>query len=1011
MKAKLLDAHFHAARAGVVIVTALLLSVPTAADGQVQFRNSQQSSLLDELATGGPMRAAGDLTGMKAGAPAAESSGGLSFDEVFSYDLVDYVCENHLAVADFNRDGLQDVVLVVTRPQLGARQARAILLQNAGNWTFHPTVIGIYPDGYGYAAAAADYNQDGFTDLLIREQHATHVLVNDGTGSFREASSFQPGYYSLAVVDVNGDGLPDVASGTQTGKGGRIDLFENLTGDSFSRAWASQLYGTGNDAIETLLVANLNDDGVPDLLGREIYSGLLVSLLGVRDSFGFQEQEVLRLGGRTFALAAGDIDRDGVTDAAVCVGWGQVQVFQNQGDGTFVKHWESPPLGDASFNLALQDFDGDGLDDVFVGTFDGALRIYRNSRPTNFQLAWNSSVPGDGFTGSAADLDGDGYPELIVGERYRIRILKNRSMNHPPKADASATQETVIAPQGHQAMAILDGSRTFDPDGNALSYLWLADGQILGQGKVFTNLLALGTHDIVLQVDDGRETNTHAIRITVTTPCDAIQHLATAIHGEARFWSYRPALLMSLRMACSFLNTGRSAEAGDQLQRFQNKVRFILGARAPDLATEWIQAAQYIRDALHSAIEFSLPTYVIIEGDPSFAVTVNRLGDLSSTVTVRYRTVQGTARAGLDYVAQRGTLVFPPLVASQTIHLTTLGDGTSEGEETMRILLSRPSKHASLGQKSMAKVSIHDGPIVWALHDADPDYRTPPFDDTLQALDAEGNVLVNITGINLCQTIGGWRAITAVDEGRAVLLSEFCINSGLTKYDLKGNKLFSIKRDIYAAAVAKDGNIYARTHLGTLLKISSDGIILAEAAVDGIGIDLAADELNHGVYVVGKDITYVDSDLNVLWRINPITWLAVSVDVASDGSAWVAERRHPNMSGSADRLFHVSNEGQVLHSLRLDFTPFCVRADPKDDSVYVVGTALEKYDRQGRQIFSIPFADAPMQLYGFSLALDDVGNAWVGTWTDVRKYSPYGELLLTTSRFATASDTWISIGR
>lgn len=586
--------------------------------------------------------------------------------------------------------------------------------------------------------------------------------------------------------------------------------------------------------------------------------------------------------------------------------------------------------------------------------------------------------------------------------------------NHPPQAYAYATRQTVIAPR-KRAAVVLNGSHSFDPDGHELHILWLADGEALGQGKVITTLLAVGSHDIVLEVDDGLATNTHTIKVEVITPCDAIQQIATAIQVDARSSRHRPSLLASLRVACYFAKAGRGQVARDQLRAFQNKLPVLLEAYAPNLASECTRAAQDIRDALLSAIQFSAPRYVTFESDHALAVTVMRLGDLSTTITVPYRTARGTARPGLDYVAQRGTLVFPPLETSRTIYLPTVADDTPEGDESLRLILGHPSGGASLGETRETKVTIREpgSPIVWVLHDEDPDYGTPPFDDILQALNDEGNVLTTITGINICQTIGGWRAITAVDRGQAVLLSDFCLGTPMIKYDLAGRKVFQVDRRIDAADSGESGTIYALTGTGTiyganLLKLSPKGRILAERSAGGV--DLVADEQHGDIIVVGAGIKCLDPDLNFRWSIQPFHWAAVAVDVARDGSAWVAERQHSPGYGS-NRLWHVSKEGQILRSVPLGFTPACVRVDPRHGGVYAAGGALVKYNEEGRPLFSIPFGASGHPVYAFSLAIDDSGNVWVGTTREVRKYSADGNLLLTTSRFARPSQTWVSISR
>ncbi len=377
--------------------------------------------------------------------PAAVPVTPASFEEVFSFSVQEYFCENHLSVADVDRDGRQDIILMATSYSEDSEpsdhwRCRAILLHANADGTFTDSVITNFPGRYGYGAVTADLNNDGAPDLILREQSMTHVLLNNGHGVFQEVWTGQPGYYNLAVVDVNHDGFLDIVSGTQTGNGGLIELFTNDgTGRSFGKTWESRLYGGGLDSIQTILSVNLNNDGAIDIAAREIYGGRLVTLHGTASGDSFVERSETYLGARTFALAAGRVNSDAVADLAVHVGWGSVRVFVNRGDGSMSNYWQSPELGQAAFNLALADFDLDGFDDLFVGTFaDGALRIYRNNPGTGFNPWWQGSVPGEGYTGTVADLNGDGYPDLIVGERDRLRILINR-FNNPRITDLFLT--------------------------------------------------------------------------------------------------------------------------------------------------------------------------------------------------------------------------------------------------------------------------------------------------------------------------------------------------------------------------------------------------------------------------------------------------------------------------------------------------------------------------------------------------------------------------------------------
>ena len=72
-----------------------------------------------------------------------------------------------------------------------------------------------------------------------------------------------------------------------------------------------------------------------------------------------------------------------------------------------------------------------------------------------------------------------------------------------------------------------------------------------------------------------------------------------------------------------------------------------------------------------------------------FRVTLDRAS--SETVTVNYETADGTARAGQDYVAAEGTLVFAPGETEKTVVVTVIDDSVEDSGETFTLLLSDAS--------------------------------------------------------------------------------------------------------------------------------------------------------------------------------------------------------------------------------------------------------------------------------------------------------------------------------
>src|SRR5438045_3191378 len=68
--------------------------------------------------------------------------------------------------------------------------------------------------------------------------------------------------------------------------------------------------------------------------------------------------------------------------------------------------------------------------------------------------------------------------------------------------------------------------------------------------------------------------------------------------------------------------------------------------------------------------------------------TVSLAQATSQPVTVSYATANGTAQAGLDYLAASGSLTFAPGETTKTISVTILADSLAELDETFFINLS-----------------------------------------------------------------------------------------------------------------------------------------------------------------------------------------------------------------------------------------------------------------------------------------------------------------------------------
>jgi hypothetical protein len=121
--------------------------------------------------------------------------------------------------------------------------------------------------------------------------------------------------------------------------------------------------------------------------------------------------------------------------------------------------------------------------------------------------------------------------------------------------------------------------------------------------------------------------------------------------------------------------------------------------RAPEQATISIQA--------NDAISFSSLEFIGREGEYVVA-TVNLNAPSRQTVTVQYRTRDGSALGSIDYTKASGTLTFQPGETSKQIKVFIISDKPVDDYESFRIELSLPA-NAELTAPSSTTITIVEG--------------------------------------------------------------------------------------------------------------------------------------------------------------------------------------------------------------------------------------------------------------------------------------------------------------
>jgi Bacterial Ig-like domain (group 3)/FG-GAP-like repeat len=294
---------------------------------------------------------------------------------------------------------------------------------------------------YAGSVAVADVNGDGKPDLVVANQCVNNncdggvsVLLGNGDGKFQAAVTYNPGgydAYSVAVVDVNGDGKPDL-------------VVTNLCADSSCTAGlVGVLLGKGDGTFQQVVsyslsdrsysvaVADVNRDGKPDLVVAN-YGGTVGALLGNGDGT-FQPIVTYDAGGdQTFAVTVSDVNGDGNPDLLVAnncfsstnCATGSVSVLLGNGDGKFQPAVTYNSGGYDAESVAVADVNVDGKPDLLVANASclplgacetGSVGVLLGNGDGTFQpvVTYNSG----GFSGESvavADVNADGKIDLLV---------------------------------------------------------------------------------------------------------------------------------------------------------------------------------------------------------------------------------------------------------------------------------------------------------------------------------------------------------------------------------------------------------------------------------------------------------------------------------------------------------------------------------------------------------------------------------------------------------------------
>jgi hypothetical protein len=331
--------------------------------------------------------------------------------------------------------------------------------------SFEALSVAPVPDGV-HDAAIADLDGDGVPDLAVTNHALGTVSVLLGTASGTLGPRFDAGVgvqpSAIAAGDLDGDGKPDLAVANSASDSVTVLLGR---GDGTFAAPRSLAVGPGPTGIAA---ADLDGDGKPDLVTANRGGGALpgtVSVLLGTGAGAFAAAASFPAGYGPADVAAGDFDADGELDLAVAnydssnASTQELAILRGDGAGGF----GAPAFLAAGYRLTsvvAADLDGSGPPDLVVGSDSGGLAVLLASgggafaAPTFYPEAGSSAR-----TVVVADLGGGAGLDVVVTRNCTCDSTASVLLGDGDGTFGAAR----TVPLGGYALAAAD----FDGDGHA----------------------------------------------------------------------------------------------------------------------------------------------------------------------------------------------------------------------------------------------------------------------------------------------------------------------------------------------------------------------------------------------------------------------------------------------------------------------------------------------------------------------------------------------------------------
>ena len=323
-----------------------------------------------------------------------------------------------IAAFDYDGDGWTDICFMhgAAIPSLEKDSCEYFnrLYRNEGGLKFRDVTLEASVQGTGYSmgAAAADFDNDGDTDLFVAGVKRNILFRNTGKGAFEDITK---------QAGIKSEKWSVAAGWFDFDNDGQLDLFVINYAD-----WAlafDHYCGQRERNLRAYCHPRLFP-GLPNTLYRNKGNGTFENVS--------QAAGILRHVGKSMSVAFADYDQDGFVDAFVSNDNLPNFLFRNRGNGTFqeVGLLSGSALPDrgrpvASMGIDFRDYDNDGLPDITVTALAlETFPLFRNDGNGLFSDATYSSglaqltVARSGWGNGFCDFNNDGWKDLFTANSH-----------------------------------------------------------------------------------------------------------------------------------------------------------------------------------------------------------------------------------------------------------------------------------------------------------------------------------------------------------------------------------------------------------------------------------------------------------------------------------------------------------------------------------------------------------------------------------------------------------------